>query len=240
MQRVRRHASERNETHDNTARSTRTRRCRRLTRTAAAACRCSPTECCMTSRLGCSVFQLSSLWHQLIAKSQRATMFSSKTPESVEGSGWPSVRTHWLSSVPLRRPCTQSTPGSRCSHTSSGSVARSHLDLHLCAHHRPRRVRHLEDHRVHRRAHPRLVVVFTLKICVFWLNSNTIFKVRWVFLERTRILSGIHFTMYFIDLFFVATKPFVGSFVHVILTRHTFGQHSSTAADSVRRENAER
>jgi len=46
---------------------------------------------------------------------------------------------------------------------SSGSAARSHLDLHLRAPHRPRRVRRLEDHRVHRRAHPRLVVVFTLK-----------------------------------------------------------------------------
>jgi hypothetical protein len=41
------------------------------------------------------VFQLSSLWHRLIAKSQRTTMFSSKTPESAEGSGWPSVRTHF-------------------------------------------------------------------------------------------------------------------------------------------------
>jgi len=31
---------------------------------------------------------------RLVVKSQRATMFSSKTPESEEGSGWPSVRTH--------------------------------------------------------------------------------------------------------------------------------------------------
>ena len=38
---------------------------------------------------------------------------------------------------------------------------------------------------------------------------------RWsrVFLERTRILSGIQFTTYFIDLFVVETKRFVSSFV---------------------------
>ena len=35
----------------------------------------------------------------------------------------------------------------------------------------------------------------------------------WVFLERTRILSGIQFTTYFIDLFVVETKRFVSSFV---------------------------
>jgi len=144
------HASERNKTHENTARSARTRRCCRPTRMAAAACGCSSTARCRTGRLGCSVFQLSSLWHRLIAKSQRATMFSSKTPESVEGSGWPSVRTHWRSSA-LRQRHTRSAPGSRCSPTSSGSAARSHLDLHLRALHRPRRVRCLEDHWVHRR-----------------------------------------------------------------------------------------
>ena len=36
----------------------------------------------------------------------------------------------------------------------------------------------------------------------------------WVFLERTRILSGIQFTMYFIDYFAVETKRFVGSLVN--------------------------
>jgi len=37
------------------------------------------------------------------------------------------------------------------------------------------------------------------------------------FLERTRILSGIQFTTYFIENFVMETKRFVGSFVHVIL-----------------------
>jgi len=54
----------------------------------------------------------------------------------------------------------------------------------------------------------------------------------WVFLERTRILSGIQFTTYFIEFFFVETKRFVGSFVNVILTRQTCGQRSSRAAES--------
>ena len=69
-------------------------------------------------------------------------MFSSKTPESAEGSGWPSVRTHWRSST-LRQPRTWSAPGSRCSRTLSGSAAQSHLDLHLHAPHCPPRVRRL-------------------------------------------------------------------------------------------------
>jgi len=56
----------------------------------------------------------------------------------------------------------------------------------------------------------------------------------WVFLERTRILSGIQSTTYFIDFFVVQTKPFVGSFVNVILTRQTCGQRSSRAAESKR------
>jgi hypothetical protein len=38
----------------------------------------------------------------------------------------------------------------------------------------------------------------------------------WVFLERTRILSGFQFTTYFIEFFVVETKRFVGSFVHMI------------------------
>jgi len=54
----------------------------------------------------------------------------------------------------------------------------------------------------------------------------------WVFLERTRILSGIQFTTYLIEIFVVETKRFVGSFVHVILTRQTCGQRSSRAAES--------
>ena len=56
-----------------------------------------------------------------------------------------------------------------------------------------------------------------------------------VFLERTRILSGIQFTMHFIEFFVVETKRFVGSFVNVILTRQTCGQRSSRAAESKRR-----
>ena len=56
----------------------------------------------------------------------------------------------------------------------------------------------------------------------------------WVFLERTRILSGIQFTTYFIVVV-VEMKRFVGSFVHVILTRQTCGQRSSRAAESKRR-----
>ena len=57
----------------------------------------------------------------------------------------------------------------------------------------------------------------------------------WVFLERTRILSGIQFTTHFIDFCVVETKRCVGSFVHVILTRQTCGQRSSKAAERKRR-----
>jgi len=41
----------------------------------------------------------------------------------------------------------------------------------------------------------------------------------WVFLERTRILSGIQFTRHFIQFIVAGTKKFVGSNVNVILTR---------------------
>ena len=57
----------------------------------------------------------------------------------------------------------------------------------------------------------------------------------WVFLERSRILSGIQFTTYFIEFLVVETKWFVGSFVNVILTRQTCGQRSSRAAESKHR-----
>jgi len=60
----------------------------------------------------------------------------------------------------------------------------------------------------------------------------------WVFLERTRILSGIQFTTHFIDFFVVETKRFVGSTVNVILARQTCGQRSSRAAESKRRPGA--
>ena len=54
----------------------------------------------------------------------------------------------------------------------------------------------------------------------------------WVFLERTQILNGIQFTTHFIEIFVVETKQFVGSFVHVILTRQICGQRSSKTAES--------
>ena len=56
----------------------------------------------------------------------------------------------------------------------------------------------------------------------------------WVSLERTRILNGIQFTTHFVEILLWKRKQFVGSFVHVILTRHTFGQRSSRAAESKR------
>jgi len=56
----------------------------------------------------------------------------------------------------------------------------------------------------------------------------------WVFLERTRILSGIQFTTHIIEFFVVETKQFVGSTVNVSLTRQTSGQRSSRAAESKR------
>jgi len=52
----------------------------------------------------------------------------------------------------------------------------------------------------------------------------------WIFLERTRILSGIQFSTYFIEFAVVKTKRFVGSTVNVILTRQTCGQRSSRVA----------
>ena len=57
---------------------------------------------------------------------------------------------------------------------------------------------------------------------------------RWccLFLERTRILTGIQFTTHFINFLVVRTKRFVGSSINVILTRQTCGQCSSRAAES--------
>ena len=66
-----------------------------------------------------------------------------------------------------------------------------------------------------------------------WSKFSPATSVRWgwVFLERTRILSGIQFTTNFIEFFVVETKRFVGSFVNVILTRQT----SSRDAERKRR-----
>jgi len=65
--------------------------------------------------------------------------------------------------------------------------------------------------------------------------SGKLLRWGWVFLERTRILCGIQFTTYFIEIFVEETKQFVGSFVNVILTQQTCGQRSSRAAESKRR-----
>jgi len=53
----------------------------------------------------------------------------------------------------------------------------------------------------------------------------------WVFLERTRILSGIQFTTHFINFFVVETKRSVSSTVNVVLTLRTCGLRTSRAAD---------
>jgi len=57
----------------------------------------------------------------------------------------------------------------------------------------------------------------------------------WIFLERTRILSGIRFTRHCIVFVGVETKRFVGSNVNVILTRQTCSQRPSRAAGGKRR-----
>jgi len=66
-------------------------------------------------------------------------------------------------------------------------------------------------------------------------GSGPLLRLGWVFLERMRILSGIQFTTYFIEIFVVKTKRFVVSTVNVILTRQTCGQRSSRAVESKRR-----
>ena len=66
-------------------------------------------------------------------------------------------------------------------------------------------------------------------------KSHLFLRWGWVFLEQTRILSGIQLTTNFFEIFVVETKRFVGSFVHMILTRQTCGQCSSRAAESKHR-----
>jgi len=77
----------------------------------------------------------------------------------------------------------------------------------------------------------------SIKYLDFWGNNLKCFELRWgwVFLDRTRILSGIQFTTHFIENLVVETKRFVGSFLHVILARQTWGQSSSKAVESKRR-----
>jgi len=75
-------------------------------------------------------------------------------------------------------------------------------------------------------------MIFSMKILFF---SAKMLRCGWVFLERTRILSGIQFTTNFIVIWVVETKRFVGTSVNVILTRQTCGQYSSRAAESKRR-----
>ena len=60
-------------------------------------------------------------------------------------------------------------------------------------------------------------------------------KVGWGISRTNGIISGIQFTTYFIEIFVVETKRFVGSFVNVTLTQQTCGQCSSRAAESKRR-----
>ena len=65
------------------------------------------------------------------------------------------------------------------------------------------------------------------------LYLHTPLRWGWVFLERTRILSGIHNVFH--RFFVVETKRFVSSFVNLTLTRQTCNQRSSRAAESKRR-----
>ena len=52
----------------------------------------------------------------------------------------------------------------------------------------------------------------------------------WVFLKRTRILSGIQFMTHFIEFVVVESQRFVSSTVNVISTQHKCGQRSIRAA----------
>jgi len=56
-----------------------------------------------------------------------------------------------------------------------------------------------------------------------------------VFLEITRILSGIQFARHFIEFVSVQTKQFISRKANVILTRQACSQHSSMATGSKRR-----
>jgi len=58
----------------------------------------------------------------------------------------------------------------------------------------------------------------------------------WVFLEQTRIVSGIQFTMHSIEFFVMETKQLVVSFVNVILT----GKPAASARAGLRKANTKR
>jgi len=77
---------------------------------------------------------------------------------------------------------------------------------------------------------------FTGIPCSFEKYQKSQFKVGfWVLLEPGRILSGIQFTKYFIEIVVVETKQFNISNLNVILMQQTCRQHSSMAAGSKRR-----
>jgi len=64
--------------------------------------------------------------------------------------------------------------------------------------------------------------------CDFFPNEKIDLRWGWVFLERTRILSGIQFTAYFIEIFVVETKRFVSR--KIISYRSAFAFRSSARA----------
>jgi len=78
---------------------------------------------------------------------------------------------------------------------------------------------------------------FWIFFLVFWptLTSPGPLRQGWVFLERTRILSGIQFTKYFTDFVFVKTNQSISSNPHVICPQETFCQRSNVDAGSKRR-----
>jgi len=73
--------------------------------------------------------------------------------------------------------------------------------------------------RFHKNKHDEMRCDSSIYARLFRTQPNPTLRWGWVFLERTRILSGIQFTTHFIEIFVVETKRFVGSFSNVILTR---------------------
>ena len=83
--------------------------------------------------------------------------------------------------------------------------------------------------------HTYICICMYIYIYTYMYVCTTTLRWGWVFLEGTRILSGIQFTTHFVEFFGVEKKRFVGSLVHVIFTRQTCGQRSSKAAENKRR-----